>query len=146
MAFLLNCSFMSLFDPENNLSQCWALTLTLPYIETQKLDDGSFLSRVSIRFCLGGKSFGVGGEWKKLTAKAQVCGKRLQSGPLRMHFQHSRAFKKLKCLNRTQITILFLNRGNFQRKVGGQFMWNCREFRWPSALIQNPVIPHCFLI
>ena len=82
---------MSLFDPENNLSQCWALTLTLPYIETQKLDDGSFLSRVSIRFCLGGKSVGVGGEWKKLTAKAQVCGKRLQSGPLRMHFQHSRA-------------------------------------------------------
>ena len=144
MAFLLNCSFMSLFDPENNLSQCWALTLTLPYIETQKLDDGSFLSRVSIRFCLGGKSFGVGGEWKKLTQRRKFVEKGYNLGLLECI--SSILEQKLKCLNRTQITILFLNRGNFQRKVGGQFMWNCREFRRPLALIENLVIPHCFLI
>ena len=48
----------------------------------------------SIRFSVGGKSFGVGRE-----------GKILKPGPLRMHFQHSGA--KLECLDRTQTLLNF---------------------------------------
>ena len=48
----------------------------------------------SIRFSVGGKSFGVGRE-----------GKILKPEPLRMHFQHSGA--KLECLDRTQTSLKF---------------------------------------
>ena len=34
--------------------------------------------------------------------------------------------------------ILYLNWGNFQRKVSGEFMWNSRRICWPPALIENP--------
>ena len=34
--------------------------------------------------------------------------------------------------------ILYLNWGNFQRKVSGEFMWNSRRICWPPVLIENP--------
>ena len=44
---------------------------------------------------------------KKLMAKAQVSvKKKLQSGPLTMHFQHSGA--KLECLDRKQTSLNFV--------------------------------------
>ena len=48
----------------------------------------------SIRFSVGGKSFGVGREEKLL-----------KPGPLRKHFQHPGA--KLECLDRTQTSLNF---------------------------------------
>jgi len=79
-----------------------------------------FYPGFSIRFYVAGQLWS---RWrgKKLAAKVRVCGKSLQSWPLRMHFQHSRA--KIRVFEQnTVITILFLNRGNFQRKEGGEFM------------------------
>ena len=52
------------------------------------------LAGFSITFLVGGKSFGKGGEGKNVKRRhnlAPVSGKILKSGPLRMHFQHSRA-------------------------------------------------------
>ena len=60
----------------------------------------------------------------------RVSGKTLISGPLRMHFQHSGA--KIRVFEQSIDIIKFwlfypvtaheyLNWGNFQRKVGGEF-------------------------
>lgn len=58
----------------------------------------SLLSRVFIKVLLGGKSFGVGGDGKKLhlhellgRSGGMPPGKILKSGLLGMHFQHSAA-------------------------------------------------------
>jgi len=99
----------------------------------------------SVRFKVDGTSFGVGGEGKNLcqrrnlwAPKVWVSGKNLKSGLLRIHLQHSGA--KIRVLEQnTEIIkfwlfllidstwILFLNRDNFQRKVGGKFMWNSQR-------------------
>ena len=85
-----------------------------------------FNPRFSIRFYLGGKSFAVGGEGKKLqqtpTCEHQRCKfleKILKSGPLTMHFQHSGT--KIRVFEQhTDIKFwLFYS--------GGEFTWNTRQ-------------------
>ena len=96
-----------------------------------------FNPRSSIRFYLGGKSFGVGRERKNLrqrpTCERQKCTfleKILKSGPLRMHFQHSGA--KIRMFEQNTDIKLWLFYS------GGEFMSNTQQILLATGSYWKP--------
>ena len=104
----------------SNYGVCLLAQASLHYYHLCRKYILHFNTRFSIRFYLGGKSFGIGEEGKKLwqrpTCERQSCKfleKILKSGPLRMHFQHSGAKMRVFEQNRDIKFWLFYSGGEF---------------------------------